>query len=130
MAHNSLTRPNKQYSKLAVRSVTISLQVDPKRSTVINVEHLVDFLYEDLPHTFVDWGIDRTAYDEQVMFRDPITKHDSISGYLFNISLLKLLFRPDFFLHWVKQVCICYIYIYIYICFAYQLEIIWTCNFS
>lgn len=74
----------------------------PPRSTV-DVQRLVDFLYDDLPHLFDDQGIDRTAYDEQVMFRDPITKHDSISGYLFNISLLKLLFRPDFFLHWVKQ---------------------------
>ncbi|KAG9149136.1 hypothetical protein Leryth_010723 [Lithospermum erythrorhizon] len=35
--------------------------------------------------------------------RDPITKHDTISGYLFNIAMLKRLFRPDFQLHWVKQ---------------------------
>ena len=115
-----------QNSKWAVRLSLVQEQ-SPPRSTV-DVQRLVDFLYDDLPHLFDDQGIDRTAYDEQVMFRDPITKHDSISGYLFNISLLKLLFRPDFFLHWVKQVCICYIYIYI--CFAYQLEIIWTCNFS
>ncbi|KAL2929382.1 hypothetical protein RDABS01_034793 [Bienertia sinuspersici] len=37
------------------------------------------------------------------MFRDPITKHDTIAGYLFNIALLKKLFRPDFLLHWAKQ---------------------------
>lgn len=64
---------------------------------------LVDFLYEDLPHLFDDQGIDRGAYDEKVQFRDPITKHDTISGYLFNISMLKQLFKPEFQLHWVKQ---------------------------
>lgn len=64
----------------------------------------MEFLYDDLPHLFDDRGIDRTAYDERVKFRDPITKHDSISGYLFNIALLKQLFRPDFQLHWVKEV--------------------------
>ncbi|KAF7135995.1 hypothetical protein RHSIM_Rhsim08G0067400 [Rhododendron simsii] len=75
----------------------------PKKSTTVDVERLVGFLYEDLPHLFDDQGIDRTAYDERVKFRDPITKHDSISGYLFNIALLKKIFRPDFQLHWVKQ---------------------------
>ncbi|KAJ9163156.1 hypothetical protein P3X46_022855 [Hevea brasiliensis] len=72
-------------------------------TTAVDVKQLVDFLYDDLPHLFDDQGIDRTAYDELVKFRDPITKHDSISGYLFNIALLKVLFRPQFFLHWVKQ---------------------------
>ncbi|CAI9100229.1 OLC1v1037180C1 [Oldenlandia corymbosa var. corymbosa] len=67
------------------------------------VERLVEFLYEDLPHLFDDQGIDRTAYDERVKFRDPITKHDTVSGYLFNIAMLKSLFRPDFLLHWVKK---------------------------
>ena len=67
----------------------------PPKSTV-DVKRLVDFLYEDLPHLFDDQGIDRTAYDERVKFRDPITKHDTISGYLFNIDLLKKLFSPDF----------------------------------
>ncbi|XP_023875332.1 heme-binding-like protein At3g10130, chloroplastic isoform X2 [Quercus suber] len=74
----------------------------PPKSTV-DVERLVGFLYDDLPHLFDDQGIDRTAYDEVVKFRDPITKHDTISGYLFNITLLKTLFRPEFQLHWVKQ---------------------------
>lgn len=78
-------------------------QIQPN-SKKTDVERLVDFLYEDLPHLFDDRGIDRTAYDEQVKFRDPITKHDSISGYLFNISMLKLVFSPNFQLHWVRQV--------------------------
>lgn len=64
----------------------------------------VEFLYEDLPHLFDEQGIDRTMYDDRVRFRDPITKHDTIDGYLFNIRLLKLLFRPSFQLHHVKQV--------------------------
>ncbi|KAI4377363.1 hypothetical protein MLD38_015002 [Melastoma candidum] len=74
----------------------------PTKSTV-DVDSLVDFLYEDLPHLFDDQGIDRTAYDERVRFRDPITKHDTIAGYLLNIALLKVVFRPLFQLHWVKK---------------------------
>lgn len=71
----------------------------------VNAERLVGFLYDDLPHVFDDQGIDRTAYDELLKFRDPITRLDTLSGYLFNIALLKTLFRPEFQLHWVKQVC-------------------------
>lgn len=65
---------------------------------------LVEFLYDDLPHLFDEQGIDRTMYDNRVVFRDPITKHDTIDGYLFNIRFLKLLFRPNFYLHFVRQV--------------------------
>ncbi|KAK9269159.1 hypothetical protein L1049_000928 [Liquidambar formosana] len=86
--------------KWAVKSSLVE-QSPPK--TTVEVERLVDFLYQDLPHLFDDQGIDRTAYDERVRFRDPITKHDTISGYLFNIALLKNLFKPEFQLHWVKQ---------------------------
>ncbi|CAL5443153.1 unnamed protein product [Camellia sinensis] len=89
-----------QKSKWVVRLSLV--EQSPPKSTV-DVKRLVGFLYEDLPHLFDDQGIDRTAYDERVKFRDPITKHDSISGYLFNIALLKKLFSPDFELHWVKQ---------------------------
>lgn len=70
------------------------------------MKKLVEFLYEDLPHLFDDQGINPTAYDDYVKFRDPITKHDSINGYLFNIAMLKQLFRPHFLLHWVKQVSV------------------------
>ncbi|CAJ1975375.1 unnamed protein product [Sphenostylis stenocarpa] len=68
-----------------------------------DIQQLVGFLYDDLPHLFDDQGIDKTAYDERVFFRDPITKHDTLSGYLFNIALLKTLFMPQFQLHWVKS---------------------------
>jgi Uncharacterized conserved protein (DUF2358) len=70
----------------------------------VDAKRLVQFLYEDLPHLFDEQGIDRSMYDERVRFRDPITKHDTIDGYLFNIKLLKVLFQPNFQLHGVKQV--------------------------
>ncbi|KAL6330947.1 hypothetical protein AAG906_009375 [Vitis piasezkii] len=95
---------------LAVRTQThlkwalrLSLVDQSPPTSTIDMKQLVNFLYDDLPHLFDDQGIDRTAYDDQVKFRDPITKHDSIGGYLFNIGLLKNLFRPHFQLHWVKQ---------------------------
>ncbi|KAJ0515405.1 putative SOUL heme-binding protein [Helianthus annuus] len=78
----------------------------PSKSSKVDINRLVDFLYDDLPHLFDDQGIDRTAYDEQVKFLDPITKYDSISGYLFNIGMLKLVFSPKFQLHWVRQVLV------------------------
>ncbi|GMI81232.1 haem-binding protein 5 [Hibiscus trionum] len=93
--------PKKQKLKWACKLSPVEQSSPPKPT--VDVEGLVSFLYDDLPHLFDDQGIDRTAYDEQVKFRDPITKHDTISGYLFNISFLKNIFRPLFQLHWVKQ---------------------------
>ncbi|KAL4269515.1 hypothetical protein GQ457_03G046050 [Hibiscus cannabinus] len=94
---------NSRIEKLKwARKLSLVEESIPPKPTV-DVEGLVSFLYDDLPHLFDDRGIDRTAYDEQVKFRDPITKHDTISGYLFNISFLKNIFRPLFQLHWVKQ---------------------------
>ncbi|XP_020249279.1 uncharacterized protein LOC109826660 isoform X2 [Asparagus officinalis] len=69
----------------------------------LKLKGLVDFLYDDLPHLFDDQGIDPSMYDDRVNFRDPITKHDTIGGYLFNIRLLKGLFDPKFELHSVRQ---------------------------
>ena len=85
-------------------AVRVAKQQLPPKS---EVQRLVDFLYEDLPHLFDDQGIDPSAYDHRVKFRDPITKHDSITGYLFNIAMLKKLFTPNFHLHSVKQVQFC-----------------------
>ncbi|MED6132605.1 hypothetical protein PIB30_020615 [Stylosanthes scabra] len=95
-----LRSESKRQFKSAIR-FSLAEQSPPKRR--VETEGLVEFLYEDLPHLFDDQGIDESAYDESVVFRDPITKHDSLSGYLFNISLLKTLFSPLFHLHWVKQ---------------------------
>ena len=68
------------------------------------MERLISLLYEDSVHMFDDQGIDWTAYDERLKYRDPITKHDSITGYLLNIAFIKAVFTPKFQLHWVKQV--------------------------
>ncbi|XP_025701706.1 uncharacterized protein [Arachis hypogaea] len=84
-------------------AIQLSLAEQSPPKPRLDTQALVEFLYDDLPHLFDDQGIDESAYDEGVIFRDPITKHDSLSGYLFNISLLRTLFRPLFQLHWVKQ---------------------------
>ncbi|KAL8152520.1 hypothetical protein V2J09_010280 [Rumex salicifolius] len=86
-----------------VRAAVEQNQASPKEVPTVNLDEKVRFLYDDLPHLFDDQGIDRTAYEERVKFRDPITKHDSIGGYLFNIAMLRALFSPQFQLHWVKQ---------------------------
>eukprot|EP00958_Prasinococcus_capsulatus_P027262 scaffold5337_cov411-Prasinococcus_capsulatus_cf.AAC.9 len=57
----------------------------------------------DLPHLFDDIGIDTSKYADSVEFVDPITKYESIGGYLFNIQMLRRLFRPIFQLHDVYQ---------------------------
>ncbi|PNW83042.1 hypothetical protein CHLRE_06g304400v5 [Chlamydomonas reinhardtii] len=59
----------------------------------------MEFLREDLAHLFDDQGIDPTAYEEVVDFRDPITRYDSLGGYLFNIAFLRRAFDPAFTLH-------------------------------
>ncbi|KAJ4808734.1 SOUL heme-binding family protein [Rhynchospora pubera] len=90
------------YTKLRlVLRKSLAQQQSPTES--LDVKRLVDFLYDDLPHLFDEQGIDRSMYDEGVQFCDPITKHDTIDGYLFNIKMLKVRFQPDFLLHSVKQ---------------------------
>lgn len=75
----------------------------PTKSRV-DVDQLVKFLYDDLHHVFDEQGIDPTAYDEEIEFRDPITKYGDIRGYLLNIALLRQFFSPQIILHWVKKV--------------------------
>lgn len=96
-----LLRSRTKVRKCVVRSRLADRS--PPKSTV-DVDRLVDFLYEDLRHVFDAQGIDPTAYDEHVRFRDPITKYNGIRGYMLNIALLRQLFRPQFLLHWVKKV--------------------------
>ncbi|XP_062090674.1 uncharacterized protein LOC133796970 [Humulus lupulus] len=93
-----------EYKRVALNSskLTVGSSVRAPKPTV-NVEGLVDFLYEDLGHLFDDQGIDRSAYDERIRFEEPITKFESLNAYLFNISLLKTVFRPQLQLHFVKQ---------------------------
>lgn len=64
---------------------------------------LVDFLREDLDHLFDDQGIDVSAYEDRVTFRDPITSYSTIQGYVANIKFLRTIFRPKFTLHDIKQ---------------------------
>lgn len=104
----SVTVTNRPILKSWPLRSSLAQQNPPKQEqeeeATIDVNPFVDFLYDDLPHLFDGQGIDRTMYDKLVKFRDPITKHDTIDGYLFNIRLLKLLFNPDFQLHNVRQV--------------------------
>lgn len=48
---------------------------------------MIEFLKVDLPNLFNEKGIDKSKYDEKVAFIDPITKYDSLSGYLLNIQV-------------------------------------------
>lgn len=67
------------------------------------MKELMAFLEQDLPHLFDEQGIDIRLYDKRVEFKDPITKYESLEGYLFNIQLLRRVFDPLFELHSVKQ---------------------------
>ena len=58
---------------------------------------------EDLTHLFDEQGIDRDLYEANVSFEDPLTKYDDIDGYLFNISMLKNVFRPVYTMHSIEQ---------------------------
>lgn len=40
----------------------------------------MDFLREDLKHLFDEQGIDKSAYEDRVKFRDPLTKYDTVWG--------------------------------------------------
>eukprot|EP00252_Welwitschia_mirabilis_P005013 TRINITY_DN1540_c0_g1_i3.p1 TRINITY_DN1540_c0_g1~~TRINITY_DN1540_c0_g1_i3.p1 ORF type:complete len:252 (-),score=32.68 TRINITY_DN1540_c0_g1_i3:615-1370(-) len=74
-----------------------------KQCSEQTMKDLVSFLEKDLPHLFDEQGIDKNMYDSRIEFRDPITRYESLEGYLFNIKILRFLFRPSFFLHGVKQ---------------------------
>ncbi|KAK3246006.1 hypothetical protein CYMTET_44445 [Cymbomonas tetramitiformis] len=90
---NGLSKPSRAVFKCSVTQASSEGQL----------EELAAFLEEDLQHLFDDQGIDASKYESQVEFRDPITKYDSIEGYLFNIQMLRRVFDPDFILHSVTQ---------------------------
>jgi hypothetical protein len=69
------------------------------------MKELMAFLEKDLVHLFDEQGIDKNMYDQKVDFKDPITKYDSLNGYLFNIFFLRKVLTPKFELHSIKQVC-------------------------
>jgi hypothetical protein len=76
---------------------------NPTSSSSSTISNLIAILKEDLTHLFEDQGIDPSLYDPQVSFEDPITKYSSLSGYLFNIQMLRRIFSPTFTLHDIKQ---------------------------
>eukprot|EP00208_Stichococcus_sp_RCC1054_P000489 CAMPEP_0206140442 /NCGR_PEP_ID=MMETSP1473-20131121/9492_1 /ASSEMBLY_ACC=CAM_ASM_001109 /TAXON_ID=1461547 /ORGANISM="Stichococcus sp, Strain RCC1054" /LENGTH=369 /DNA_ID=CAMNT_0053534595 /DNA_START=232 /DNA_END=1341 /DNA_ORIENTATION=+ len=67
------------------------------------MQERMDFLREDLKHLFDEQGIDKSAYEDRVKFRDPLTKYDTVWGYTFNIQFLRRIFGPDFILHDLRQ---------------------------
>ncbi|KAK8948837.1 hypothetical protein KSP39_PZI006031 [Platanthera zijinensis] len=78
--------------------------VSNEGGVALSLNDLINFLRHDLPHLFDKQGINRSMYDFAIRFHDPITKHDNIDGYLFNIRLLKLLFSPDLQLYHMRKV--------------------------
>ncbi|GFR50703.1 hypothetical protein Agub_g12960 [Astrephomene gubernaculifera] len=68
-------------------------------SDSFDLQAKMEFLREDLKHLFDDKGIDASAYEAVVDFRDPITRHTSLAGYLLNIAFLRAAFDPRFTLH-------------------------------
>lgn len=71
-------------------------ETDKKKLSVEKIEELKEYLKRDLPKLFDKGEIDRAYFEEKMNFEDPITKYDSLSGYLFNIQMLRILFRPIF----------------------------------
>jgi len=67
------------------------------------VQEMIEFLKDDLNNLFNDKGIDQSRYGEVVDFEDPITKYNSLDGYLFNIKMLRYVFNPEFILHGIWQ---------------------------
>ncbi|KAK8955403.1 hypothetical protein KSP40_PGU019472 [Platanthera guangdongensis] len=92
------TKPAASWKRVVRSSFDDGISNEGGAASGLNYD-LINFLRRDLPHLFDEQGIDRSMYDSVVRFRDPITKHDTIDGYLFNIRLLKILFSPDYKLH-------------------------------
>ena len=46
----------------------------------VSKQELVAFLKADLPHLFDDRGIDRSRYNPQMSFEDPLTQYSSLDG--------------------------------------------------
>lgn len=100
-----LSRPDKRNCKVKISMVEQS----PPRST-LDTKQFVDFLYEDPPHILmIRVLIRQTTQDEHVKFQNPIAKHDTASGCLFNIAMLKNILTPDLYLHQVKPVIDCFL---------------------
>nr|DAD44825.1 TPA_asm: hypothetical protein HUJ06_003055 [Nelumbo nucifera] len=88
--------------KWAVRLSSAEPSLQP--NSTVEGNSLLDFVKEDFLHIFDDQELAQMVYDECIRYRDPVTKHDNLDGFLFNLALLKTLFRSEFQLHDMKQV--------------------------
>jgi hypothetical protein len=68
-------------------------------TAAFDIAERMRWLEQDLSHLFDDTGVDPKGYDDKVEFLDPITRYDSVQGYLFNIKFLRAAFTPEFTLH-------------------------------
>jgi len=87
----------------AAQQEELAVQAAPQKPA-FDINEKVKFLKEDLKHLFDGKGIDASAYDDVVEFRDPITNYNSLSGYLFNIQMLKQVFDPVLELHDIRAI--------------------------
>ncbi|GJP76809.1 hypothetical protein CLOP_g7268 [Closterium sp. NIES-67] len=62
------------------------------------ITDLIAFLQQELPKLFVEGGMSSARFADKVEFEDPITRYDTLAGYLFNIQMLRYLFHPVFIL--------------------------------
>ncbi|CAI5491530.1 unnamed protein product [Closterium sp. Naga37s-1] len=62
------------------------------------IDDLIAFLQQELPKLFVEGGMSSARFADKVEFEDPITRYDTLAGYLFNIQMLRYLFHPVFIL--------------------------------
>lgn len=67
------------------------------------MEDMKAFLQVDLENLFNERGIDKSKYQEEMEFEDPITSYSTLSGYLLNIQMLRYVFNPQFQLHSVER---------------------------
>nr|GEV56131.1 hypothetical protein [Tanacetum cinerariifolium] len=74
-----------------IRSSLVEQQFPPKQ---VNVEKLVEFLYEDLPHLFDDQGIDRTAYDEELHWVKQTGTYEITTRWTMEMTFSLLPWKP------------------------------------
>ena len=96
------SRVSSPRSRVAARAVESNAS-PPARLQGEKLEKYMARMAEDLTHLFDEQGIDRDLYEANVSFEDPLTKYDDIDGYLFNISMLKNVFRPVYTMHSIEQ---------------------------
>jgi hypothetical protein len=100
LAHGS---PTNAQARAGRRRASQGEEPSTSSTTAGTIPELIEFLKEDLQHLFDDQGIDASRYEERVEFVDPITRYNSLSGYLLNIQFLRSVFDPTFELLDIRQ---------------------------